>query len=533
MADRRSVWAWGMESKEPSGEQLREAAKKLSAKYGVSLEAATPPGPGSISLRGPRLRTPKALDALCSTDTYDRAFHAYGHSFRDRVRKFRGEYPNPPDAVAYPHNEADVAALLDWCSSKGYAAIPFGAGSSVVGGVEPPEGRSGIVTIDTARMDRVAEIDKTSRAARIQAGALGPQIEAQLKPHGLTLRHFPQSFEFSTLGGWIATRSAGHYATNHTHIDDFVESARMVTPAGAWESFRLPGSGAGPSPDRLVLGSEGILGVITEAWVRVQAAPKHRAAASVLFNSLASASEAARAIAQAKLWPANCRVLDGGEAQAAAGMDGRHALLVIAFESADVPQVDLMRQAIAIARDAGGSVADEDIMLAGGDMEQPGRPGPASTWRQSFIEMPYVWNTLLGLGLINDTFETAITWDRWPNFDRRVRGAVQDALNRVCGGGTVTCRFTHVYPDGPAPYYTFTGMGRRGSELEMWAEIKQAAASAVNSAGGTITHHHAVGRDHRPWYDRERPELFATALRAAKRTLDPQGILNPGVLIDP
>ncbi|MSQ07796.1 MAG: FAD-binding oxidoreductase [Dehalococcoidia bacterium] len=533
MADRRSVWAWGMESREPSHEHLRDAARNLSARYGLSLEAAKPTKSGSLSLRRPRLSIPKALGTLCSTDTYDRAFHAYGHSFRDRVRKFRGQYPNPPDAVAYPREEADVTTLLDWCSSKGYAAIPFGGGSSVVGGVEPPEGYSGIVTIDMARMDRVIEIDKTSRAARIQAGALGPQIESQLKPDGLTLRHFPQSFEFSTLGGWIATRSAGHYATNHTHIDDFLESARMITPAGAWETFRLPGSGAGPSADRLVLGSEGILGVITEAWVRVQAAPRHRAAASVMFRSLTSASDAARAIAQAKLWPANCRVLDEGESQAAAGMDGGHALLVIAFESADVPQVDLMRQAIAIARDAGGRVDESDIMLAGGEKDQAGRPGPASIWRQSFIDMPYTWNTLLGLGLINDTFETAITWDRWPDFDHRVRGAVQDALNRVCGGGTVTCRITHVYPDGPAPYYTFTGMGRPGSELEMWAEIKQAAGDAVNSAGGTITHHHAVGRDHRPWYDKERPDLFASALRATKKTLDPRGILNPGVLIDP
>jgi alkyldihydroxyacetonephosphate synthase len=522
-----------MESREPTRAQLAEAARRLSAQYGASLGPASLPDASAISLRAPRTRIPDAFAAFCSAATYDRAFHACGHSFRDRVRKFNLEFPNPPDFVAFPRAEQEITAVLDWCSSKGYAAVPFGGGSSVAGGVEPPEGFDGAVTIDLTRLDRVLDVDSHSRAARIQAGALGPRIEAQLKPHGLTLRHFPQSFEFSTLGGWIATRSAGHYATNHTHIDDFVESVRMLTPSGVWESRRLPGSGAGPSPDRLVLGSEGILGVITESWLRVQAVPKFRASASIVFPSFRTAAEAARCIAQAKLWPSNCRVLDEGEAAASAGMDGRHALLALAFESADVPQDGLMRQAAGIARASAGSVADAGIALSGGDAERPGIPGPAAVWRTSFLEMPFVWNTLLGLGLINDTFETAITWDRWPEFDARVRQATQDALDRVCGGGTVTCRFTHVYPDGPAPYYTFAGLGKRGSEVQMWSEIKQAAADAVISAGGTITHHHAVGRDHRPWYDRERPELFALALRAAKKSLDPRGTLNPGVLLDP
>jgi alkyldihydroxyacetonephosphate synthase len=179
-----------------------------------------------------------------------------------------------------------------------------------------------------------------------------------------------------------------------------------------------------------------------------------------------------------------------------------------------------MRAALDIAAQSGGRVAESSS------------PGPVERWRESFISMPYTWNTLLGFGLINDTFETAVTWDRWPEFDRAVRDAVQRALNEVCGGGSVTCRFTHLYTDGPAPYYTFTGLGRPGGELEMWAEIKAAASEAVVSAGGTVTHHHAVGRDHRPGYDRERPELFAGVLRAAKRTVDPKGLLNPGVLID-
>ncbi|MFW6174690.1 MAG: FAD-binding oxidoreductase [Chloroflexota bacterium] len=522
-----------MESQEPSQQDMREAARAMSERFGVALEPGAPPRPDDISLPEPRVKPPDSLSGICRTDTYERAFHTYGHSYRDRTRKFNGEFHNPPDIVAYPGEESELSALLDWCSSNGYAAIPFGGGSTVVGGVEAPQGYDGVVTIDMGRMGRVLEVDPVSRAARIEGGAFGPALEEQLRPHGLTLRHFPQSFEYSTLGGWIATRSGGHYATNHTHIDDFVESVRMITPSGEWESFRLPGSGAGPSPDRFALGSEGILGVVTSAWVRVQARPKYRASAGIFFPSLESAAEAARGIAQAKLWPANCRVLDPGEGAAMAGMSGNEALLIVGFESADVPQDDFMREAVQIARDAGGSVDDEDLMLSGGATEQPGRQGAVGTWRNAFIRMPYDWNTVVGLGLINDTFETSITWDRWPEFDRAVRAATQDALERVCGGGTVTCRFTHVYPDGPAPYYTFTGVGRRGSELEMWAEVKQAASDALIANGGTITHHHSVGRDHRPRYDRQRPEQFARALRAAKRVVDPSGVLNPGVLIDP
>ena len=224
--------------------------------------------------------------------------------------------------------------------------MPFGGGSSVVWGVNPPE-TDAVVTIAMDRFDRVLEIDAVSRAARIQAGIYGPALEAALRPHGFTLRHFPQSFRFSTLGGWIATRSGGHYATNHTHIDDFVESVRMLTPSGWWESRRLPGSGAGPSPDRLVIGSEGILGVITEAWMRIQRRPTFRASAGIVFPSWEIGTQAVRQLVQAKLWPANCRILDPFEAGRAAGLDGTQALLIVGFESAEVSQ----RQPISVAVD--------------------------------------------------------------------------------------------------------------------------------------------------------------------------------------
>ena len=536
---RRSFWAWGLEQDEPTEQQVREAAARLSQRYGVPVEPVMPPRAENLKLRAPRISPPSSLAAICATDDHDRAVHTYGRSFRDRIRAYNLQFPNPPDVVARPTTEDEVIAVLDWCSASGHAAIPYGGGSSTVAGFEPPDGYDGIVTIDLSALDQVLEVDDVSRAARIQAGAYGPGLEAQLRPHGFTLRHYPQSFEFSSLGGWIATRSGGHYATNHTHIDDFVESVRMVTPTGVWESRRLPGSGAGPSPDRMAIGSEGILGIITEAWMRIQGRPQYRASAGVTYPGFMAGAEAARRVVQAKLWPANCRLLDPGGARAAAGMDGTRALLIIGFESDQLSQDDNIRQAVAIARDAGGTIDEADIRISSpgssGDESSSGdtgRQGAVGAWRNAFLGAPYQRNITTGLGLVAETLETAITWDRWPAMDEMVRGALQETLDRVCGGGSVSCRFTHVYPDGPAPYYTWEGMGRRGAELEMYAEIKQAASDAIMAAGGTITHHHAVGRLHRPWYDQQRPEPFAQALKAAKRALDPNGVLNPGLLVD-
>jgi alkyldihydroxyacetonephosphate synthase len=433
--------------------------------------------------------------------------------------------------VAHPRSEAELEAVLEWCAGGGHCTIPYGGGSSVVGGVTPPADAEAIVTIALDQLDRVLEIDESSRAARIQAGVFGPALEAQLRPRGYTLRHFPQSFAGSTLGGWIATRSGGHYATNHTHIDEFVETVRMLTPAGWWEARRLPGSGAGPDPNRLAIGSEGILGIITEAWMRIQARPVFRATASVRFGSWQAGYEGTRRVAQTKLWPANLRLLDPALAAESAGLDGTQSVLIVSFESAEVSQRPQLEQALGVLRSCGGIVPDDEVVIDDAG-QATGRSGAAGAWRSAFI--PSGGGLTAGLGLIGGTFETAITWDRWADFDATVREASVKILQEVCGGGTINCRFTHVYTDGPAPYYTFAGQYRPGMEPgALLAAIKAGVSDAVVAAGGTITHHHAVGRDHRPWYDIERPEPFAVALTAAKKALDPNGVLNPGVLIDP
>jgi alkyldihydroxyacetonephosphate synthase len=514
-------------------------APVVSEQLGAEVEYRPPPTVDALDLRAPRVGVPPALAHIASDETEDRAGHTYGKSFRDVVRAYHGELRSPPDLVLRPAGEAELAAVLDWCGEARVAAVIYGAGSSVVGGVETggdwAEDFVGVVSVDLSRMDRILDLDRASRAARVAAGITGPALEEQLRPLGLTLRHFPQSFEFSSLGGWIATRAGGHYATGRTHIDDFVESLRVLSPRGPIESRRLPGSGAGPSPDRMFMGSEGILGVITEAWMRLQDRPVFKASASVRFESMVDGVAACRALGQSGLEPTNCRLLDPGEAAANAGGAGE-AILVLGFESAHHPVDAAIEEAVAACMDLGGTVpggvrrSRRDPTASGaGDRSED---DAADAWRSAFLRAPYLRDAMVALGCIAETFETAVTWDRFEELHQAVRSATTAALAGVCGGGSVTCRFTHVYPDGVAPYYTVLAPSRHGDQLAMWDEVKSAASEAILAAGGTITHHHAVGRDHRPQYDRQRPELYAEVLRAAKATLDPAGVLNPGVLLD-
>src|SRR4051812_19586747 len=548
----RNRWGWGFEDAVISTADARAAAPALVSLLGFGdTEPEEPVAPEAITLPAPRLRCPAHLHGICTDDKAVRASRARGQSYLDTVRGLRGTYPHVPDLVARPRDEREIEAVLEWAGDANAAVVPYGGGTSggggggprgprpldgagdanaavvpygggtsVVGGVEPrvPDRFDGAVTIDMQTLDTLREVDPVSRAARIGAGASGPRLEEQLAAHGLTLRFFPQSFELSTLGGWIATRAGGHFATRLTHIDDLVESVRAVGPAGHWVSRRLPGSGAGPSPDRLLLGSEGILGLITEAWVRVRPRPVHRAGRAVRFDSFLGGAEAVRALAPSELEPANCRLIDALEAAQTGAGNGDEALLTLGFESAAHPVDAWLHRALEICREHGGRYDDD-----GGERA-------LGSWRDAFLRMPYLRDVLVRLGVFTDTFESAVTWERFLAFHAAVTEAVRAELGEPC---RVTCRLTHVYPDGPAPYFTVLAPARRGDEEAQWREMKAAAGRAILEAGGTITHHHGVGRDHRPWYDAQRPDAFAAALRAAKAALDPAGLLNPGVLIDP
>lgn len=531
MTARRKFWGWGLEGQDVSAAEVQALAQVFGHRFGSALVSGAAPKLEEFALPRPRITAPSSLSSIFRRDPYERLLHSYGKSFADYVRLFERRVPAPPDLVAYPENEEHITAVLDFAASVKAAVIPFGGGSSVCGGVECDVGASyrGVISLDMARMGKVLEIDRTSRAARIQAGTYGPSLEAQLKPHGLTLRHFPQSFEFSTLGGWIATRSGGHYATLYTHIDDFVEAMRVVTPSGIVETRRLPGSGAGPQPERFFIGSEGILGVITEAWMRLQDAPTFRASASIKFADFLKGADAVRALAQSGLYPSNCRLIDAEEALGTGAGDGSASLMVLAFESADHSQDAKLSRALELVRDHGGTV-EAPKKVSGAEH----REGAAGAWRNAFLRAPYFREVLTPMGVIVDTFETATTWDRFPAFHAEVKRRMHDVLKRVTGmPGNVTCRFTHAYPDGPAPYYTFQALGNPKALMDQWQIIKAEANDVVISAGGTSTHHHAVGRDHRPAYARECPPLVIEALQSMKQSFDPEGVLNPGVLLDP
>jgi alkyldihydroxyacetonephosphate synthase len=528
----RSHWGWGFADRFPELEGLRAIAGHVQSTVGFAAPTLRMPRDlDDIVVPAPRVTPPEKLWSFCTTGARDRILHTYGRAWRDQVRGFLGDFGNAPDCVAHPRSEADLTALMEWAQRERVALVPYGGGTSVVGGVECPrtDRVRGVVSVDMGHFDRVVEVDTVSRAARIEAGALGPQIEATLGRDGYTLRHYPQSFEFSTFGGWVATRAGGHFATLYTHIDDLIESMRVVTPAGTLETRRLPASGAGPSPERAFLGSEGAFGIITEGWARIRPRPRWRASATLHFPDFDRAVDAVRALAQSHLHPSNCRLLDSVEAALNGLCFDGSSVLILAFESAEVPVEHSLRLALNLVQEYGGKLPREPQFRESEDTRDP----TAGAWKAAFIDAPYLQSALIGLGVMVDTFETACTWGRFPEVHAAIITDVTEALHEVCGAGRVSCRFTHVYPDGPAPYYTFLAPVKPGSELSQWAEIKAAASEALLTHGATITHHHAVGRVHRPWYDRERPALFGQALAAFKKTLDPAGIMNPGVLLDP
>lgn len=522
----RRFWGWGVEEHVVPKETLAFAEASLGALLGAELTRRSPPRVDEIVVAAPRFQLPSSLAHLGSTTPFDRLNHALGKSYRDIARAVSRRIPHAPDVVAFPTNEAEIVALLEHASTERIAVVPYGGGSSVAGGVEPKcDGFDRTLSLDLTRMDALLEVDATSRAARIQGGALGPRVEEQLRPHGLTLRHFPQSFEFSSLGGWIATRAGGHYATLATHIDDLVEALRVVTPSGAVATRRLPGSGAGPQPERLFLGSEGALGLVTEAWVRVVPRPTYRASATVKFDSFARGLDALRLVSQAGLYPTNARLLDPAEAMVSGSGSGDAALLLLAFESADHALEPWIARAVDLARGAGGRCPPEKVKSSHTPSEA--RDETADTYKKLFLEAPYLRDELILRGAFVETYETATTWDQVGALDAKVR----EAVGRVVGGAHVLAtRITHAYPDGCAPYYTVICKASDDPDAQ-WFELKAAITEAIVAAGGTSTHHHAVGRDVVAYYEKERSALFAESLRAVKKTLDPAGIMNPGVLL--
>jgi alkyldihydroxyacetonephosphate synthase len=519
--------AWGY-VEDALGERERESVLKVAGAWfgGKALARRAPPAPSQVELPAARMTVPAALSPFVFTTHAERLLHARGRSFRDLASLRGARLDDVPDAVARPRNAEELLRVLEWARGQRYALIPCGGGSSVCGGInaEGMAAHPGVVTLSLRGMNRVLDVDARSRTVHAQAGILGPDLEEALKPHGLAVRHFPQSYFHSTLGGWVATRGAGHFSTALAKIEDRVQALGVTLPDGRRaETRRLPASSVGPDPNRLWCGSEGTLGVITDVHLRCVALPTQRVSAGVRFKTFEQALEAARALLQSGIYPTQLRILDPYEhllSRAFSGKAATGALMVLAFESAGAPLGELFAAAQEICRQHGGEPQQKDAEEGVG------------AWRNTFFRQPYIRDALMDYGIISDTFETAVPWSAVPGFYHAVREATLKAVTKVCGFGAVSARSTHSYTDGLCLYFAFFGPGRHGALVDQWWEIKAAASEAVVAHGGTMSHHHAMGRDHARWARAEIPAPFRAAIRAAKRELDPQGLLNPGLWFD-
>jgi alkyldihydroxyacetonephosphate synthase len=471
-------------------------------------------------------------------DRPTRVSRAAGRSYPDLVRLRAGDASGAPDAVVRPGSAAEVAEVLAVCADAGVAVVPFGGGTSVVGGVEALRGEfPAAITLDLARMDALSGLDRTSQLATFEPGISGPRAEKLLASRGYTLGHFPQSYEFATIGGYVATRSAGQASTGYGRIDELVRGVRLVAPAGELVVKPFPASAAGPELRELIVGSEGALGVITEATLSVRPLPAVRRYEGWSFRSFEAGCEAFRTIEQAEHGPDVARLSDENEtrlsmAVASSGSTAERAgkaylrlrgheggcIVIVGFEGEE--------------RDAALRCAftRERLKEAGG-LALGERPGNA--WLRGRYAGPYLRDALLDRGVMVETLETATTWTRLAELYAAVADALREALGARGTPPLVMCHVSHLYRSGASLYFTFIAAQEQGAELDQWRAAKTAASDAIVAHGGTITHHHAVGRDHAPWLRAELGDLGVDVLRAAKERLDPRGIMNPGKLLPP
>ncbi len=477
-------------------------------------------------------------------DGYERAFHARGRSYHDLLRLRAGDFSAVPDAVVYPRSTEEVLNILDVANARGIAVVPYGGGTSVVGGVTADKGpHAGVVTVDLSGMNRIIDIDMTAHTATAEAGIYGPALEKALEVKGATLGHHPQSFEFSTLGGWIAHRGAGQGSGGYGRAEDWLVSLKLATPRGLLATGDTPSSSAGPQLKDLVLGSEGTFGIVTEATVRVRPLPREQDYRGYLFRDFESGTDAIRKAVQQGLPATMLRLSDAEEtrffrAYGSAGkrpglsgraaqiyldarkFDGKAAALVAGFEG-DPATVQAGRRGFDwIAKTLGA------ISLG---------QGQGRRWREGRFHGPYLRDPMMDRGLGVDTLETAASWSKLGALYSAVRMALEEAMRDTApkpgAHGIVLCHISHSYADGASLYFTYIFPRALGSDVAQWHRIKSAATDAIVKHGGTISHHHGVGEDHLAWMKDEKGELGLEVLRAVKRTLDPNGVLNPGKLI--
>jgi alkyldihydroxyacetonephosphate synthase len=535
-------WGWGVDR---DAMQLPETAQAM-IEGGLGVKERPPPRVELDAIELPAHRLEAAVRARLGAivgdegvrdDRLARVAHSAGRSYPDLVRLRSGQVSSP-DVVVYPADHDQVQAVLEVCADGGVAVVPFGGGTSVVGGVEPQAGPfAAVVTLDLARMASLAEIDELSLTARMQPGMSGPEAEAALGSFGLTLGHLPQSWEYATIGGFAATRSAGQASTGYGRMDKLVLGLRLAAPAGEVQVRALPGT-AGPTPAlrELIVGSEGVLGVITEVTCAVQPVPAVRQYEGWSFKSFAAGVDALRELEQAHCAGDVSRLSDETETMlslASAGQSGGQAaklgqrwlklrghehgcIAILGFEGEADEALDRANRARALLRSAAG-------------LRLGRRPGAA--WAKQRYRAPYLRDELMDHGVMVETLETATTWSNLHNLYGAVQNALRESLTERGTPPLVMCHVSHLYPSGASLYYTFMAAQQRGQEIEQWRAAKTAASDAIVAAGGTITHHHAIGIDHTPWVRAEIGDAGLDLLRAAKERLDPRGIMNPGKLL--
>jgi len=530
-------WGWGDPAVAP--ELDAEALGVLRERIG-ELEA----WPLAAELDGFRLPPAQPLPAALTdavgpqgifTAKEDRLRHATGRGYADLARLRGGRLENAPDAVVMPPDGDALRRVLDVCAREGIAVVPFGGGTSVVGGVEPVRGaHERLISLDLGSLRDVA-VDRRSLTARLGAGLRGPEAEAALGREGLTLGHYPQSFEYATIGGFAATRSAGQASSGYGRFDALVTAVRLLAPAGELRTLETPHTAAGPSLRELVVGSEGVLGAIPEVTVRVRPAPAVRRYEAWIAESFEAGAEIVRALAQGPGLPEVIRVSDEEETQGTLALSGPRGLAGRAFDS----YLGLRRRRQGCLTIVGFEGEEESVarrralavraLRAGGAAYLGQAPGRA--WEHGRFQGPYLRDTLMGMGAMVETLETAHSWSRLGELHAAVGVAIRDSLAGQGTPGLVFCHLSHAYPDGASLYFTFIARALRGEEVEQWRRVKQAASEAIVAAGGTITHHHAVGRDHAPYMEAEVGKTGLDVLRAVKAQLDPTGIMSPGKLL--
>ncbi|MGE5283220.1 MAG: FAD-binding oxidoreductase [Chloroflexota bacterium] len=531
-------WGWGDPSVQPELDEvalatLRERLGELqpSPRATADIGAVELPPPEPL----PRAVVEAVGEENVFTGVEDRVRHATGCGYADLVRLRSGRLEEAPDAVLLPTDPAQVQRVLGLFAAENVAVVPFGGGTSVVGGVAPLRGsHPRLASLDLSRL-RGVEVDKRSLTATLGAGLRGPEAEAELARHGVVLGHYPQSFEYATIGGFAATRSAGQASSGYGRIDALVTSIRLLAPAGDLRTLDTPHSAAGPALRELVVGSEGTLGVIPDVTVRVRPAPRLRRYEAWIAESFEAGAEIVRALAQGPGLPDVIRVSDEEETEVSLALSGPRGLAGTLFggylglrrkRGGCLVVVGIEGDEESVARRRALSVRE----LRRGGAAYLGQAAGRS-WEHGRFQGPYLRDTLMDMGALVETLETAHTWSRLGELHEAVGGAIRDALATQGTPGLVFCHLSHAYADGASLYFTFVARARHGEEVEQWRAVKQAASEAIVAAGGTITHHHAVGRDHAAYMEAEIGRSGLDVLRAVKERLDPAGIMNPGKLI--